>query len=260
MTEELDPVFRALADPNRRLLLDRLFEADGQPLGRLIVGLPMSRFGGMKHLRVLAEAGLVTTRRVGREKRHYLNPVPIRLIHDRWVSKYAEPWVGALSVLKAGLEGTTMANGPKHVYEVYIRTTPERLWQAITDPAMTQRYYYGTTVESDWRPGAPMTYREADGHATIVGEVLEVDRPRRLVTTFSFPAGETASDRPSRVTWEISQMGDACLLVLTHDDFDGETATYRSVEHGWVPILSGLKTLLETGEPLLIAFPEPVNA
>jgi DNA-binding transcriptional ArsR family regulator len=100
----MDEVFKALADTTRRQLLDRLFERDGQSLSALEDGLPMSRFGVMKHLKVLEEAGLVTTRRRGREKLHHLNPVPIRLIHDRWVSKYAEPWASALSELKTELE------------------------------------------------------------------------------------------------------------------------------------------------------------
>jgi DNA-binding transcriptional ArsR family regulator len=100
----MDEVFKALADPTRRHLLDELHRSDGQSLSALEERLPMSRFGVMKHLKVLEEAGLVTTRRQGREKLHFLNPVPIRLIHDRWVSKYAEPWASALSELKKELE------------------------------------------------------------------------------------------------------------------------------------------------------------
>ena len=100
----MDEVFRALADPTRRGLLDRLYERDGQTLTELEEGLPMTRFGVMKHLRVLEEADLVVPRRSGREKHHFLNPVPIRLVHDRWVSKYAEPWAAALSGLKQDLE------------------------------------------------------------------------------------------------------------------------------------------------------------
>src|SRR4051794_38139444 len=123
----MDEVFKALADPTRRSLLDRLFRQDGQTLSGLEERLPMTRFGVMKHLRVLEEAGLITTRRRGREKLHFLNPVPIRLVHDRWVSKYAEPWAAALSGLKHELEGKTM----EKVFEVYIKTTPERLWEAI---------------------------------------------------------------------------------------------------------------------------------
>ncbi len=100
----MDEVFKALADPTRRQLLDLLFEEDGQTLTELERQLPMSRFGAMKHLKVLEGAGLVTTRRRGREKLHFLNPVPIRLVHDRWVSKYSEPWASALSELKKEIE------------------------------------------------------------------------------------------------------------------------------------------------------------
>src|SRR5690349_12473644 len=124
----MDDVFRALADPTRRSLLDELYREDGQTLHALEARLPMTRFGVMKHLKQLEEAGLVVTRRRGREKLHFLNPVPIRLVHDRWVSKYAEPWVAGLSDLKHELERTM-----EKVFEIYIRTTPERLWEAITD-------------------------------------------------------------------------------------------------------------------------------
>jgi DNA-binding transcriptional ArsR family regulator len=100
----MDEVFKALADPTRRGLLDELFERDGQTLSELEQRLPMSRFGVMKHLKVLEEAGLVTTRKRGREKLHFLNPVPIQRVHERWVSKYAQPWASALSQLKDEIE------------------------------------------------------------------------------------------------------------------------------------------------------------
>src|SRR3979490_1882740 len=116
----MDAVFRALADPTRRSLLDALFKQDGQTLGALEERLPMTRFGVMKHLKLLEEAGLVVTRRRGREKLHFLNPVPIRLVHDRWVSKYAEPWAAALSELK-----NTMEAPVEKIFEIYIKTTPE---------------------------------------------------------------------------------------------------------------------------------------
>src|SRR5437762_4905491 len=119
----MDEVFRALADPTRRSLLDELFKEDGQTLTSLESRLPMTRFGVMKHLKVLEEAGLVTTKKRGREKFHFLNPVPIRLVHDRWVSKYAEPWAAGLSRLKNDMEDGTM----EKVFEIYIKTTPERL-------------------------------------------------------------------------------------------------------------------------------------
>src|SRR3954468_22777669 len=145
----MDGVFRALAAPPRRSLLDELFKEDGQSLSALEGRLPMTRFGVMKHLKVLEEAGLVTTKKRGREKLHFLNPVPIRLVHDRWVSKYAEPWAEALSGLKHNLEENLM----EKVFEIYIKTTPERLWQAITDSELRQKYTFGVGVESDWTEG-----------------------------------------------------------------------------------------------------------
>jgi uncharacterized protein YndB with AHSA1/START domain/DNA-binding transcriptional ArsR family regulator len=248
----MDEVFRALADPSRRLLLDCLFERDGQSLGELRERLTMTRFGVAKHLRVLEEAGLVTSHKVGRQRLHYLNSIPIRLIHDRWISRYAEPFVAHLTTLKTRLEEQSMA-APRHVYEIYIKTTPERLWRAITDPADTQLYYYGTRVESDWEPGSRLVYYDGD-EVSLDCKILEVDAPRRLVHTFTMVYDpEMAAERPSRVSWVIEKVGEVCRLTLIHDDFDGESRTYHEVEHGWAEILSGLKTLLETGEPLEVA-------
>src|SRR3982074_3251635 len=141
----MDAVFKALADPTRRSLLDELYKQDGQSLSAPERRLPMPRFGVMKHLRVLEEAGLVISKRRGREKVHFLNPVPIRLVHDRWVSKYAEPWAAApaaLTALKHGLEEELM----EKVFEIYIKTSPERLWQAITDSEMRKQYWFGLGV------------------------------------------------------------------------------------------------------------------
>jgi len=248
-----DDVFKALADPSRRLLLDSLFGHDGQSLGDLTARLPaMTRFGVMKHLRILEAAGLIATRKAGREKLHYLNPVPIRLIHDRWIGKYAEPWVSALADLKSDLEGARM-DRPRHVFQVYIRTTPERLWQAITDPTFSTRYFFQTKVDAEWRAGAPLRYWSEDGGLVVEGEVVAAEPPRRLITTWAFKRDpEMSRDPPSRVTWEIEPIGDTCKLTLVHDDFPFETATFRSVVNGWPMVLSSLKSLLETGEPLQI--------
>jgi len=256
----VDEVFRALADASRRRLLDKLFARDGQTLGELEEHLPgMTRFGVMKHLRVLEAAGLLTTRRAGREKLHYLNPVPIRRVFERWTSKYAKPFTRALADLKKKLEGDedmSDSSRPRHVFQVYIRTTPEKLWKAITDPALVKQYFYDQIVESEWAEGSPYVHRAPDGTLRIEGRIVEVEPGRRLVQTFACPAKpETKGDRPSRVTWLIERMGDVCKLTLVHDDFDGETATYKSVGEGWNPILSGLKTLLETGKPLVIQSP-----
>jgi len=238
-------VFRALADPTRRSLLDELFRQDGQTLGTLGERFPMSRFGVMKHLRVLEEAGLVVTRRRGREKLHFLNPVPIRLVHDRWVHKYAEPWVAGLSEIKERLERQM-----EKVYEIFIKTTPERLWEAITDPDIRARYNFGAAAHSAWVPGAPISVDvETHGIHLGEGEVLEVDPPHRLVHTMvALWDDDVRAEGTSRVTWEIEAVGDSCHLTLTHDQMrDGANA---QIYGGWPMILSGLKTWLETGELL----------
>src|SRR6202158_1775377 len=178
----MDAVFKALADPTRRRLLDQLFKKDGQTLSALERRLPMTRFGVMKHLRILEKAGLVVTKRRGREKLHFLNPVPIRLVHDRWVSKYAEPWASGLTGLKNKLEERM-----EKVFEIYIKTTPERLWEAITDPDIRSKYNFGARVESDWTPGSRYEMSATDGAVSLgEGENLEVDPPRRLVQTARF--------------------------------------------------------------------------
>ena len=242
----MDAVFKALADPTRRSLLDELFKEDGQTLSALEMRLPMTRFGVMKHLRVLEDANLVTTRRRGREKLHFLNPVPIRLVHDRWVSKYAEPWAAALSGLKRNIEEDTM----EKVFEIYIKTTPERLWEAITDPEQRRRYSFGTRVSSDWTPGSRYEARVPDGSFALVeGENLEVDPPRRLVQTMTaLWSDEVKQEGPSRVTWEIEPVGDSCRLTVIHDEL--REGAHDELYGGWPMILSGLKTLLETGEDL----------
>jgi uncharacterized protein YndB with AHSA1/START domain/DNA-binding transcriptional ArsR family regulator len=251
-----DSVFRALGHPARREILDRLYERDGQTLGELERAFEMTRFGVMKHLRVLEEAGLVISRKAGRERLHYLNPVPIRELHDRWIGKFAAGASSALLALRAGLEegSRTMETMPSHVFAVYIRTTPERVWEGITTSEFTTRYYYSSAVESTWTPGSPLVYG-IDGEPHILGEVVESDPPRRLVTTFAAKwDDDVAADEPTRVTWEIEPAGPGVTKVtVVHDGFDGDTATYRSVSEGWPLILSGLKTLLETGQQLMPA-------
>ena len=247
MVSAMDAVFKALADPTRRSLLDELFKQDGQTLSALEQRLPMTRFGVMKHLRVLEEAGLVVTRRRGREKLHFLNPVPIRLVHDRWVSKYAEPWAATLS----GLKNRSRRTRWRKVFEIYIKTTPERLWEAITDGEMRRevqlrgRRHLGLDARLPLRGRPPGHARSAISE----GENLEVDPPRRLVQSFTALWSEDVKrEGTSRVTWEIEPVGDSCRLTVTHDqlreDANGE------LYGGWPMILSGLKTLLETGELL----------
>ena len=205
----------------------------------------MTRFGVMKHLRQLEEAGLVVTRRRGRQKLHFLNPVPIRLVHDRWVSKYAEPWVAGLSDIKERLESQM-----EKVFEIYIRTTPERLWEAIIDPDIRRKYNFGASVSSDWKVGSHLELHVPEAGMLLGdGEVLEVDPPRRLVHTMTALWGDDVkSEGASRVTWEIVQIEDSCHLTLTHDQL--REGANDQLYGGWPMILSGLKTWLETGELL----------
>ncbi len=247
----MDAVFRALADPTRRSLLDELFRRDGQTLSALERRLTMSRFGVMKHLRILEAAGLVVAKRHGREKLHFLNAVPIRLIHDRWIDKYSEPWTAMLSGLKGRLE---KEGSMEKIYEIYIKTTPERLWQAIIDPDLRRTYTFGVGVYSDWKRGSSYAARTTED--TIApnmpiseGENVEVDPPRRLVQTFrALWSDAVKSEGTSRVTWEIEPVGDSCRLTVTHDQL--REGANPELYGGWPMILSGLKTLLETGQRL----------
>ena len=255
-------VFRALSDPSRRLLLDALFEQEGRSLGDLEGLLPgMTRFGVMKHLRVLEDAGLVVSRKVGRSKLHYLNPVPIQEIAERWIDKFAAGRIAALTALRQHLENPMQATAdqtagrttsPSHVYEIYIGAPPDKVWQAIVDPAFTSQYFFGTSVDSSWTPGAPLVYRYPDGTVAADGELLEVDPPRRLVHTFNAVwDDDVRADAAHTVTWELEPAGATpCRLTVVHDGFAGETATLAQVRGGMSVIVAGLKTLLETGHPL----------
>jgi uncharacterized protein YndB with AHSA1/START domain/DNA-binding transcriptional ArsR family regulator len=240
-----DLVFRALADPTRRRLLDTLFRVDGRSLTELEAGVEMTRFGVMKHLRLLEEAGLVVTRRKGRQKLHYLNPVPIRLIHDRWIDKYTELWAASLSDLKQRMENTM-----EKVFEIYIRTTPERLWEAITDPEIRRKYNFGAAVNSTWTPGARLEMGVPNANGLLgEGEVLEVEPPRRLVHTMvALWSDDVRREGASRVTWEIEPVADSCRLTVVHDQL--REGANDELYGGWPMILSGLKTWLETGEVL----------
>jgi len=256
-------VFKALADPSRRHLLDRLNARNGQNLRELSDGMDMSRQSVSKHLAILQAANLVTTIRQGREKLHYLNPVPINEITERWISRYDRSRVRALSDLKSALEETSMER-PHFVYTTYIRTTPERLWQALTEPTFTRRWWQ-TTFETDWEVGSPMTW---DNHGIIIADpeqvVLESDPCRRLAYrwhTFTPELDERlqlgddlfaklSGERRSRVAFDIEPVGDMVKLTVVHDDFEPGSTAATMVRNGWPMLLSSLKTLLETGEPL----------
>jgi len=245
----VDAVFKALADHTRRQLLDTLRDRGGLTLTQLEAGMGMTRFGVMKHLKVLEEANLVLTRRDGRFKYHYLNALPIQEVADRWMAPYAKPLARFALDLKNALESPApMADKPDFVFSTYIRTTPARLWEALTNPELTQHFYYGGRVQADLRVGGRFYYLDPKGGVNLDGEVLELDPPRKLITSFkaawSPPEGQT-----TRVMYEIEPMGEVCKFTVTHFDYEKSMA---GVEEGWPIIIAGLKTYLETGKPLNI--------
>lgn len=249
----MEDVFDALAHPVRRDLLDALRRHDGQTLGELEQKYPITRFAVMKHLKILEKAHLVVSRKIGREKRHYLNPVPIQQVVDRWVSRYAAPFVRTMVDLADVFEKDAVmsAVSPKHVWEIFVKAPPSKIWEILTDDARTPLWqHFDMTSKTDWRPGGAITFFVGD-RPMIVGEILELDPPHRLVHSFSARwAPEVAADLPSRVTWQLTPIGtEATKLVLVHDEFGGETATSKAIVHGWPEALSRLKTLVETGEP-----------
>jgi uncharacterized protein YndB with AHSA1/START domain/DNA-binding transcriptional ArsR family regulator len=259
----MDKVFKALADPSRRRLLDGLNARNGQTLRELCAGLDMARQSVSKHLAVLEAANLVTTVRRGREKLHYLNAEPINAIAERWIDRYSRERVRALADLKTALEHTPMGN-PEFVYTTFINTTPERLWQALTDPAFTKRYWR-VTFATDWMVGSTMTW-EYDGVTMADPEqvVLESEPYRRLSYTwhtftpeFAKMAGldeevraKLTREPRSRVTFDIEPVGQIVKLTVVHDGDGPDSSVVEIVGDGWPHLLSDLKTLLETGETL----------
>ena len=244
-----DAVFRALADPTRRALLDRLRERNGQTLGELCGPLAMARQSATQHLGVLEAANLITTVRRGREKLHYLNPVPLWAIGERWIGKFEQPRLRALSAIKHGAEEGTMADRPSYVYVTYIEASPERVWQALTDAGLTAAYWGHSNV-SDWQPGSRWEHRRVDGSgiADVIGTVLESVPPRRLAVTFDAP-GEVPPHGPSRVTFDIEPYHEIVRLTVTHENLPDDDAL-RAVSAGWPAVFANLKSLLETGHVL----------
>jgi DNA-binding transcriptional ArsR family regulator/uncharacterized protein YndB with AHSA1/START domain len=265
LLDEMGNVFKALADGSRRRLLDRLNAHNGQSLRELCSGLDMARQSVSKHLAILEASGLVTTVRRGREKLHYLNAIPINDIAERWITHYDQERVRALADLKRALEDTPMQR-PTFVYTIFINTTPERLWQALTDPTYTQRWWR-MTAESDWQVGSAITW-ERDGIRITDPEqiVLESEPFRRLAFTWHTYTAELAerhglspelfahlaAERRSRVAFYLEPIGQMVKLTVVHDEFDPGSTMWEMVSKGWPQVLSSLKTLLETGEPLTI--------
>ena len=260
---EMDEVFRALADRSRRQLLDRLNARGGQTLRELCAGLDITRQSVSKHLAILEAANLVTTVRRGREKLHYLNAAPISEIGERWISRYERERVHVLADLKRALEENAM-DKPSFVYTTYIETTPERLWQALTDPAFTRRYW-NATFDTDWQAGSPMTWHQLGTTIADPEQLVLASAPYRRLSyswhawtpeladalDLSDEARERIAAEPrSKVTFEIEPLGELVKLTVVHEGFEAESLVAAMVSQGWPRVLSNLKTLLETGETL----------
>ncbi len=247
--DDEDAVFKALADPTRRLLLDRLRERNGQTLGELCGPLDMARQSATQHLAVLEAANLVAAVRRGREKLHYLNPVPLWSVSERWIERFERPRLRTLSTIKRRAEEEPMAERPTFVYVTYIESSPERVWEALTDADLTAEYWGHSNV-SDWQAGSSWEHRRVDGSgiADVVGTVLEATPPRRLTMTFDAP-GETPPGGPSTVTFDIEPYHEIVRLTVTHVNLPDDEA-YNAVSAGWPAVCANLKSLLETGHVL----------
>lgn len=245
----MDKVFKALADPTRRHLLDRLRERNGQTLGELCTQLDMARQSATQHLQLLEDANLISIVWRGREKLHYLNPVPIHDIQQRWIAGFEQPRLQTLRNITRRAEEHDMTDRPTFVYVTYIHSTPENVWHALTDAELSGEYWGHRNV-SDWQPGSRWEHQRTDGSgiADGVGTVLETAPPRRLVMTFDAP-GEQPPGGPSTVTFEIEPYHDIVRLTVTHENLPGQDA-YRDVSAGWPAVLANLKSLLETGHVL----------
>jgi uncharacterized protein YndB with AHSA1/START domain/DNA-binding transcriptional ArsR family regulator len=246
---QMDAVFKALGDPTRRQLLDRLRKRNGQTLGELCADLGMARQSATQHLAILEAANLVSAVRRGRERLHYLNPVPLHEIQERWIDRFERPRLRALSAVKQRAEEHAMADRPGYVYVTYIHATPEQVWHHLTDADLTGAYWGHRNV-SDWQPGSGWEHQRTDGSgiADVVGAVLEATPPERLVMTFESP-GEQPAATPSRVTFTIEPHEDIVRLTVVHDDL-ADQAEYEAASAGWPAVLANLKSLIETGRVL----------
>jgi uncharacterized protein YndB with AHSA1/START domain/DNA-binding transcriptional ArsR family regulator len=245
----MDQVFKAMADPSRRALLDSLRLRNGQTLGELCEPLEMARQSITQHLDVLERANLIATVRRGRQKLHYLNPVALWEIQERWIETFEPPRLRAMSAIKRQAEEDRMDQRPSYVYVTYIESSPQKVWQALTDADLTGRYWGHSNI-SDWQVGSSWEHRRVDGSyiADVIGTVLESVPPRRLAMTFDGP-GEPPASGPSRVTFEIEPHHEIVRLTVTHDNLADQTAL-DAISTGWPAVVANLKSLLETGRVL----------
>lgn len=246
-----DKVFKALGDPARRRLLDRLHRKNSQTLTELCASMDMTRQSVTQHLGLLEDANLISTARRGREKLHYINPVPLHDVYERWVRKFETDRLALLHDLKHHLERKEdmTDKSARFVYVTYIRTTPEKVYEAITTPEIARRYWGHENV-SDWTPGAKWQHIRANDERSVelVGTVIETEPPHRLIITWSAASKADDPNEESRVTFDIEgQENGMVKLTVTHDQLQPGSSMEKGIGKGWPLVLSSMKSYLETG-------------
>jgi DNA-binding transcriptional ArsR family regulator len=258
----MDAIFKALSDDTRRKLLDMLREHDGQTLTELEAELGMTRFGVMKHLKVLEEASLVVTRKSGRFKYHYLNAVPLQTVIDRWIEPLVQKPMSRMALdLKAQLEGSetmtlnTKEAKPDFVLQTFIKTTREELWDALTKPELVKQYHFaGAVPDKTKKQGERVEYILPDGSTMLALTIVDEEPGKRLDMTFD-PKWEEGEDELSRCVYEIDEVGDVCRLTILHFNV---TPKLEGVREGWSRIAASLKSFVETGQG--ISYPPMAKA
>jgi uncharacterized protein YndB with AHSA1/START domain/DNA-binding transcriptional ArsR family regulator len=244
----MDNIFNALGDKSRRYLLDLLYERNGRSLTELSSRLDMSRQAVTKHLKILEAANLVIPVWKGKEKLHYLNPVPLRLIYSRWISKFDENRLQYLYELKSDLENSNQEVKMKgFIYQIVIAASAEKVWESLTKPEFTQKFWFGRSINSDWSVGSTVSIITPEGNEEVQGQVLEFQPFTRLSYTWKTP--DITAEEATTVVFELQEMGPMTKLTILHD-MDAEDAKFQQAAAGWTFILCGLKTFLETGAPM----------
>ncbi len=246
----MDAIFKALNDPARRDLLDSLRKRDGQCLSDLEEVLEMSRFGVMKHLKVLEEANLIVTRRDGRFKYHYLNALPLQEVMDRWAAPFLQRQARAVTELKAKLERDTNMGKPDFMMQTFIRCSQDALWAALTEADQMAAYHFAcNVVEGNAAVGETTHFIRPDGSAMLKQTTTSLDPKSRIAMTFE-PLFMGPDAPSSHMVYLIEPQGEQCKLTIEHYDM---APGQEGFAEGWARLASSLKTYLETGTALKAA-------
>ncbi len=245
----MDAIFKALNDPARRALLDSLRAKDGQSLSDLEAQLDMTRFGVMKHLKVLEDASLIVTRKVGRFKYHYLNAIPLQEVIDRWIEPLlAKPTARAVTRLKAQLEGEmpmpAADTKPDFIMSTFINCTHDALWDALTKGDLMQEYHFASDrITGDFTDGSEVIFHTPDGGTMLKNRVIAIDPKSRIEIDFEPHWSE--DNTVSRCVYLVHQTASGMQLTVEHYNIP---EAHAGIADGWARYLSGLKTWLETGK------------